>query len=873
MKKKFIYLFTFSFLLFSVPQLIFAENNTDSAEHIDHSKLDGEPAHTIIYFVDSFDISTSNDTITLKGYSYISHQDNRGITEGKKENLTTALIAYVGDWDASYATCNNAEGGNCYKFKNQDYSGVDHFPLRCLRSACTTNNRSSLNNKAFSQLDQYGNTCFYGDSNCIYNNVGFKFVVDLVKMYNIMELEGKSGNLKFRIYAETTKHRDSVDLGVFSGMCKSDGQVCGSKIVTKNFDLDIADISTEAYMDAVSAYVQYENGESDLSRTWPDGKNYNIIGIGSPVTRTVHYGDFSLNTEGVRILHLSDGITDGWAYSTWVRIPGNLGIKLKLEPRTVEIGCDDVDSFASTNSQKAKSAVCGGNDTEYSQCMATTKSSIIYVQSSDNTSCTSYKQKMKDGNYYLKVKVSAKMLVNQVGVFKYPGLVSSDSLEGNSNKDVDSNMCYVSVNAGKGFTWQLDNNSNGGPVYINTVSWTNAVYKKADLSPYYTYKTVGGATSSVSGLVDFVVEDGKCVADSLKINDKTVLNSSGDSMGQGESGLQMASAAVIGDTLKQSLKTTGITDKTIESCDSNSDEVGCNFTNKNTGRWKTNSVDSASTVVAVQKVSGSSTYHIASLINGVNTTLQYQLGYSYLATWGDKSGNVYYKTKALDKNGDYYVSGGHKYIDGGRNYYVSFKAIPNSYMNFSFPTMNMSLISSMKNWNLSTKCYAKVLTGLYACTDDTCKDTAIDREACNPPDNPPPTPLKPNIIYRPIDVEDPFPLGNDYVKKVVNWHDWLQKSSNVQRLENTYDAYYNSEKPLYEIHLLNYGSTSTTGTLSISVMNRLKEVKNSDNYNSWANINTDGSSNFVNKYVTYHGRNSYCANGFFSTSCDQEWKG
>ena len=472
----------------------------------------------------------------------------------------------------------------------------------------------------------------------------------------------------------------------------------------------------------------------------------------------------------------------------------------------------------------------------------------------------------------VKVTVSAKLLLNQVGTFKYPGLVSSDSLIENSNADVSDNLCYVSVNAGKGFTWIADNTSNGGPVYTNTVSWTNAIYNISDLSPYYIYKT-GKGSSTVTGLVDFVAEDGKCVSKTLSVQGKKILDSSLNSVGSGTSGLKTAIATGIGSVVKKSLKTTGITENTIETCDSNSDKSGCEATSNGTGQWNTSSLDVTSDTVSVKKNVGSKIYNISSIVSVINTTFQYQLAYSYLATWGDESGNVYYKTKALDKNGDYYVSGGHKYIDGGRNYYVSFKAIPNSYMNFSFPTMNMSLISSMKNWNLSTKCYAKVLTGLYVCTDDTCKDTAIDREACNPPDNPPPTPLKPNIIYRPIDVEDPFPLGNDYVKKVVNWHDWLQKSSNVQRLENTYDVYYNSEKPLYEIHLLNYGSTSITGTLSISVMNRLKEVKNSDNYNSWANINTDGSSNFVNKYVTYNGRNSYCANGFFSTSCDQEWKG
>lgn len=108
--------------------------------------------------------------------------------------------------------------------------------------------------------------------------------------------------------------------------------------------------------------------------------------------------------------------------------------------------------------------------------------------------------------------------------------------------------------------------------------------------------------------------------------------------------------------------------------------------------------------------------------------------------------------------------------------------------------------------------------------------------------------LKFNVVYRSIDVSNPFP------KSVPNdWKIWWSNSSNKNRIYNTYQKYY-SNTPLYQI------------TLNSS---NKKIFDANYNYSSWNGINSNGSSDFVNNNFNKKGSStSYCSVGYWKEECD-----
>lgn len=81
-----------------------------------------------------------------------------------------------------------------------------------------------------------------------------------------------------------------------------------------------------------------------------------------------------------------------------------------------------------------------------------------------------------------------------------------------------------------------------------------------------------------------------------------------------------------------------------------------------------------------------------------------------------------------------------------------------------------------------------------------------------------------NFVYRPIDINNPFPSRNPG----INWYNWIAIQDNIERLKNTY-----------------YGDSEYTAVINNSTMNEIKKYNEKYNYLDWNNIETDS---FIDNY-------------------------
>lgn len=118
------------------------------------------------------------------------------------------------------------------------------------------------------------------------------------------------------------------------------------------------------------------------------------------------------------------------------------------------------------------------------------------------------------------------------------------------------------------------------------------------------------------------------------------------------------------------------------------------------------------------------------------------------------------------------------------------------------------------------------------------------------------------LVYRPIDVENPFPHSSNKETVPINWRDWYCGSDNTCSLDNlnkkriaqSYQHY--PDNPLYSVTL----TESNRGGLG------------NQNYNDWSNIDAStGTSVFIsstNGFLIDHSTNSYCGLGRWNVICD-----
>lgn len=128
---------------------------------------------------------------------------------------------------------------------------------------------------------------------------------------------------------------------------------------------------------------------------------------------------------------------------------------------------------------------------------------------------------------------------------------------------------------------------------------------------------------------------------------------------------------------------------------------------------------------------------------------------------------------------------------------------------------NIGVLKDVDNWTNNWK-----LT-YDGENDDSCKVNVTSRL------------YKPNqkneyaFIYRPIDLNNPFPNRN----AGVNWYDWYSIPANKERLKSSYS------KKEYQVELDNQS------------VSKIKEYNKNNNYLDWTGINKEtGESEFINKY-------------------------
>lgn len=123
----------------------------------------------------------------------------------------------------------------------------------------------------------------------------------------------------------------------------------------------------------------------------------------------------------------------------------------------------------------------------------------------------------------------------------------------------------------------------------------------------------------------------------------------------------------------------------------------------------------------------------------------------------------------------------------------------------------------------------KPWTGIWTDSIDGCVINLYPLLKTKPKETPGSTVLNPNFIYRPIDINNPFPNRN----AGINWFDWYDISSNKDRLENTY----NSKN-------LEYKAVLDNETIA-----NIKKYNKNKNYLDWNSINDKtGKSSFINDY-------------------------
>ena len=173
-------------------------------------------------------------------------------------------------------------------------------------------------------------------------------------------------------------------------------------------------------------------------------------------------------------------------------------------------------------------------------------------------------------------------------------------------------------------------------------------------------------------------------------------------------------------------------------------------------------------------------------------------------------GNVEYKTSTgnFNINNKYYTS-----IDYSGDYRLSAEIVGMS-----------RIIDATKDSEGQTTPW----TGYW---EDTFKDCKINLYSLLLKNN-----GKYNFIYRPIDINNPFPNRN----AGINWYDWILVPTNQDRIKNTYKK-----------------SDEYSASFDNKTISEIKEYNKSNNYLNWDNIDINGNSSFItdNSYINNGGGN------------------
>ncbi len=219
----------------------------------------------LIYLIDDFQIS-SDGKMEVDGWAFIDHVDNYG-----GGNMNSYIIAYTGDWvgdDNVMSQC-FGQSKQCFAFRNTPVSvtndkhtyksGIGMYFARCTNSACRDNTYNVVRNGLIVDKSRvFSATCTESEydisgSHCLYENVGFHNEISLEKVFDsLKENVFNKATVKFRIfvqvsYGDTLNNggghevfNRSVDMSVHQGSCVSNGKRCNP-----NQAFHLSDVSIE----------------------------------------------------------------------------------------------------------------------------------------------------------------------------------------------------------------------------------------------------------------------------------------------------------------------------------------------------------------------------------------------------------------------------------------------------------------------------------------------------------------------------------------------------------------------------------------------------------------------------------------------------
>lgn len=182
----------------------------------------------------------------------------------------------------------------------------------------------------------------------------------------------------------------------------------------------------------------------------------------------------------------------------------------------------------------------------------------------------------------------------------------------------------------------------------------------------------------------------------------------------------------------------------------------------------------------------------------------------------------------IKSNGDVnYVSVSNSSLNINNKYYTEIK--DKGEYPITATIIGMSRITDTSAKNDSADKNKKPWTGLWEESIDGCVINLYPLLKTKPKDDPGSNVLTNNFMYRPIDINNPFPNRN----AGINWFDWYKISTNKEKLANTYS----------------FDNLQYKAVLNNDAISSIKIYNKDKNYLNWDSIDDKtGESSFVNDY-------------------------
>lgn len=776
-------------------------------------EVDAAVDYNHIYHITSFDIDTGSSVVTVEGFAFIDHMDNYGGI-----NLRTFLMA--------------SNGGSSYEvpvtyIQSDSY---DYYWARCQESvngdACTLTHAEMVKTS-----DLRRNNCAATrDADCAYFSVEFTASIDLNDLYNRL---GSQGDISFKIRTENDINNTVFvsDLGVHRNNCKVDGipNSCGQVNIGDSV-INVRDVSDRVRVTTVYGRIRYADD-------WIT-KNGIYYNTGSSFSVDGYYKSGSFNKDGVSFLSNyyvilgsepnNNSVRPGTAkkyiiYDSWVQTEGSIKISFGDSPlyNHSDGACDP----GYTEVYASKTATCGDGQHDFKACVrkGITTETLTYTLSN-----AEYRNATRNGNELacgtngdysrdVSFNISTDILIHQGGTFIFNSINESTIYAGRG-------FSFPSITYNNDIYWKSASNWSSDQIVIRYGGWVDNGYdEETDTCirpdrnrPIY---NVIRETCSTRG----ISSDGQSCTPGEWVEIR----------GSWTGTYECAEYETIHHEVWQ--------------CDPYKNTVVVNysdyFSQLNEAAKKTvdNNVNvnniqgsipvsyDSNVVSSVEKdVAGS--WDTVYAVNDYDyhnsiysTKYEFVMDDAYVKLVGDNAGNVKYSTTAIQN-----------YQNVGKKYYVPLLFPNNRIFPLNIKQNNISLVSGI-NWYLDGICYIVPVNTVFDCDNNNCTS---------------------KFRYRPIDLSNPFPKG------VIpdNWQGWYSSDTNKKRIANTYA---NGLK--YSVTLAR--GYSANGKLGIDAINAIDT-----DYNSWAGMNTNGTSSFINNnssYFTKPSVSSWCEIGKFDASCDK----